>query len=584
MTNQGKPIRILVVDDDIVDRESVKRALKRSGLTVESCEASTGAAALQVCEEQDFDCLLLDYRLPDLNGADLLDRIQRLKCEAAPPAIFLTGQGSEDLALKVIEAGALDYIPKEEVSPSVLRRAVRYALGRQHYLQHLNRLALHDDLTGLGNRALFQSQMDQTIAHAERAGSSAALFLIDLDNFKDINDTLGHESGDQLLKLVASRLTTVTRADETLARLGGDEFVIAATGLVDDQAAAALAARLIAVLSEPFDIDGRQCLVAASIGISVCPRDGDRSERLLGNADLALYMAKGQGGGTYRFYSNDMSERAHARRELQTDLRAAVKECQFDLHYQPKIEPASGRLVGMEALLRWNRPQHGMVSPAEFIPVAEACGLMQPLGAWVLRRACEQSHAWQGLGRAHVRMAVNLSPRQLVDDTIVDTVEELLAEFDLDPADLELEFTESAVMSNLNGAALQLRRLGALGVTIAIDDFGIGYSSLARLQELPVQKLKIDRSLVSGLDDDHGKAAIVEAIVALGRKLGLAIVAEGVETEAELRFVRELGCDEVQGFHLCRPLPADQIAERYGLTPSWPVGTGDGPWLSSPSA
>ena len=565
MTASDKPIRILLVDDDVVDRQNVKRALKRSGLTVETSETSTGMSALEVCEEVDFDCLLLDYRLPDVDGADLLDRIRRLKCEAAPPTIFLTGQGSEDLAVQVIEAGALDYIAKDEVSPSVLRRAVRYALSRQQYLQHLNRLALHDDLTGLANRALFQHQISQGIAHAKRLGTSAAVFLVDLDNFKDINDTLGHESGDHLLKLVAGRLATATRADEALARLGGDEFAIVATDLGDDEAAATLAGRMLEGLSEPFDIDGHQCLVAASVGISVYPRDGDRSDRLLGNADLALYKAKHEGGGTYCFYDGDMTVRAHARRELQTDLRAAVKDRQFDLHYQPKIEPVSGRIVGVEALIRWHRPNHGFVSPAEFIPAAEACGLMQPLGAWVLRRACEQSRDWQGFGRAPVRMAVNLSPRQLVDDSIVGTVERLLDEFNIDPVDLELEFTESAVMSNLTGAARQLGRLSALGVTIAIDDFGIGYSSLARLQQLPVKKLKIDRSLVSGLDGDHGKAAIVEAIIALGQKLGLAIVAEGVETEAELQFVRERGCDEVQGYHFCRPLPADQIAEKYGL-------------------
>ena len=570
MTTSEKPIRILLVDDDVVDRESVKRALNRSGLTVETNETSTGMSALEVCGEVDFDCLLLDYRLPDFDGADLLEKIRRLKCEAAPPTIFLTGQGSEDLAVRVIEAGALDYIAKDEVSPSVLRRAVRYALSRQQYLQHLNRLALHDDLTGLANRALFQHQIGQGIAHARRLGTSAAVFLIDLDNFKDINDTLGHECGDQLLKLVAHRLAMATRSDESLARLGGDEFAIVATDLADDEAAATLASRMVEGLAEPFDIDGHQCLVAASVGISVCPRDGEGSERLLGNADLALYKAKHEGGGTYCFYDSDMTVRAHARRELQTDLRAAVKERQFELHYQPKIEPVSGRLVGLEALARWNRPNHGFVSPAEFIPAAEACGLIQPLGAWVLRRACEQSRSWQGYGRPPVRIAVNLSPRQLVDDSIVGTVERLLGEFGVDPADLELECTESAVMSNLAGAARHLGRLSALGVTIAIDDFGIGYSSLARLQQLPVQKLKIDRSLVSGLDRDHGKAAIVEAIIALGQKLGLAIVAEGVETEAELQFIRERGCDEVQGYHFCRPLPADQIAAKYGLAPTRP--------------
>ena len=566
MTATDKAIRILLVDDDVVDRQNVKRALNRSGLTVETSEASTGMSALEVCEAADFDCLLLDYRLPDFDGADLLERIRRLRCEA-PPTIFLTGQGSEDLAVRVIEAGALDYIAKDEVSPSVLRRAVRYALSRQQYLQHLNRLALHDDLTGLANRALFHHQISQGIAHAKRLGTSAAVFLVDLDNFKDINDTLGHESGDHLLKLVAGRLATATRADESLARLGGDEFAIVATDLCDDEAAATLAGRMLEGLAEPFDIDGHQCLVAASVGISVCPRDGDSSDRLLGNADLALYKAKHEGGGTYCFYDGNMTVRAHARRELQTDLRAAVKERQFDLHYQPKIEPVSGQIVGVEALLRWNRPNHGFVSPAEFIPAAEACGLMQPLGAWVLRRACEQSSDWQAFGCPSVRMAVNLSPRQLVDDSIVGTVKRLLGEFDIDPVNLELEFTESAVMSNLAVAARQLARLSALGVTIAIDDFGIGYSSLARLQQLPVQKLKIDRSLVSGLDGDHGKAAIVEAIIALAQKLGLAIVAEGVETEAELEFVRERGCDEVQGYHFCRPLPADQIAEKYGLAP-----------------
>ena len=436
-------------------------------------------------------------------------------------------------------------------------------------------MARHDALTGLSNRLCFHERLERLLRQLRQpsesgapcagAGGIAVLYL-DLDRFKGVNDTLGHPAGDALLKTVAARIAAATRRGReregtTIARLGGDEFAVAvAVGAGPAAAradAAALAARLVSVLDEPFEIEGHQVVAGTSIGIALAPRDGECPDRLLKAADLALYKAKAEGRGTFRFFEPEMDRQAQAQRALETDLRRALAAGEFELHYQPILDLRTDRVSGFEALLRWNHPDRGRVSPAEFVPVAEEIGLMAPIGDWVLRAACAEAAAWPG----GLKVAVNLSPAQFRGRTLVASVAEALRTSGLPPERLELEITETVLLERSEPNLDQLHQLRALGARIAMDDFGTGYSSLGYLRAFPFDKIKIDRSFVHDLeeDGDGGCAAIVRAVSGLGASLGVRTTAEGVETAAQLAFIRAEGCTEVQGYHLSPPLPAPEI-------------------------
>ena len=428
----------------------------------------------------------------------------------------------------------------------------------------IRRLALHDPLTGLPNRALLLDRLGQALAHARREGGLAAVFLLDLDRFKEINDTLGHPVGDQLLGAVASRIAGAVRASDTLARLGGDEFALVQPKLTQPADAAALAAKILGTFAAPFQLDGHEVHVATSIGIALFPQDGPDPDVLLKNADLALYRAKAQGRDRFRLFEPAMDEEAQARRRLERELRQALERGEFVLHYQPQLELATGRFAGVEALVRWHHPERGLVPPGAFIPAAEASGLIRPLGAWVLREACRQANAWHGRGW-ELSVAVNLSPAQLRQNGVLPMIGEALAATGLEPARLELEITEGVLMENVQhkGDGF-LRGLAADGVRLAIDDFGTGYSSLAYLKHLPVDTIKIDRSFVRDLGRHPRDEALVRGIVMLGQSLGKRVVAEGVENATQLSLLRELGCDQAQGFFIARPQRAEQFEPLLG--------------------
>jgi diguanylate cyclase (GGDEF)-like protein len=423
------------------------------------------------------------------------------------------------------------------------------------------RLAHYDELTGLPNRNLFASHLAHALTRARRLDQSVALLFIDLDRFKHINDALGHDVGDEVLKIVGERLSEALRASDLLARLGGDEFVVIAEDVAPSEAAAALAAKLIAAVDRPIKVGGHELTLTASLGISRFPNDGTDVQTLLKNADTAMYRAKEQGRNGFQFYSPHMGSANRDRLALETHLKKAVQERnQFVLQYQPRVSLRDGRITGVEALVRWQHPERGLVPPGDFIPLAEELGLIAPLGDWVLRTACTQAVTWQRAGLG-LRVAVNISARQLHGGTFLADLRACLAQTGLQPNWLELEITESVMMQRTQHVTELLQSLEALGVALSVDDFGTGYSSLAYLKRLQVDSLKIDQSFVSGVPADDEDVAIVRAVVALARSLHLEVVAEGVEERAQLDFLRSEGCDAAQGYLIGRPMSASQLED-----------------------
>jgi len=418
-------------------------------------------------------------------------------------------------------------------------------------------LAFHDQLTGLPNRRLVEDRLSQAVAHADRSGTRVALLALDLDTFKTINETLGHGTGDKLIRGIARRLRDCVRETDTLARIGGDEFLLVLTDLRSGEAASVIAAKILAGIAEPIEIDGHGLLTTASIGIAVYPGDGEDFSTLFKKADTAMYQAKEEGRNGWRFFDERMNHDVVAGLRLRGDLCRALDQGELDLHYQPQLDLAGNRVIAAEALVRWTHPELGPVPPDRFIPLAEETGLIVPIGTWVLEQACHRAAAWQREGLAGIGVAVNLSAVQLARDDLVQTVTAALAASGLPPSCLELELTESILIRDAEQRLATLARIKALGVRLAIDDFGTGYSSFSYLKRFAVDRLKIDRSFVCGLTRTPDDDAIIRAIIQMAHSLGLRAIAEGVETEAARERLRQLGCDEIQGYLLARPLPAD---------------------------
>lgn len=432
--------------------------------------------------------------------------------------------------------------------------------------KHVLHAAQHDALTGLPNRALLRDRLRREVTRARRGDRRFALHLLDLDGFKGVNDLVGHAGGDKLLKAVAARLRGLAREGDVVARLGGDEFAILQTDVTGDDAAL-LAARIREAVAEPRSICGERVTATASIGVTLHPNDGADFEELFRHADLAMYRAKGAGGNQHRFFAADMDARARQAAALDADLRRALVHEQFVLHYQPQVSLATGRIVGVEALLRWRQADGRIIGPGQFLPRAEENGFIVPINEWVIREACGQLVAWQRAGLPPLRMGVNLSPVQLQRQSVPLLVARILGEMSLDPRLLDLELTESTVTQDAESVALQLRQLRELGVMVSIDDFGTGYSSLSYVKQFPADRLKIDQSFVRDLLTDPSDAAIVRAVINLGHSLGLEVVAEGVETAEQAEHLKAEGCDEVQGYYFGRPMPASEIAALLGPAP-----------------
>lgn len=428
-----------------------------------------------------------------------------------------------------------------------------------HMARHANHVETHDALTDLPNRQYLSANLAEALPATQQAGHPLALLMVDLDQFKNINDGLGHSVGDRLLQQFADRLRSIIREENTLVRLGGDEFVLLVGDWDSESVPAHMAQRILDAASIPFQVDGQELHITCSIGISLYPHDGVTSDALMQHADAALYEAKASGRNAYRFFTEEMNQRVGDRVRLEARLRKALAEERLLLHYQPQYRVSDGKLVGVEALLRWPDPEEGYIAPSRFIPIAEESSLIKPIGAWVLKEACRQAVAWQNQGLPPVVMAVNLSVMQLVATNVVSNVQSVLQESGLAPEWLELEITESMLMADPEPTIASLADIRRLGVKVAIDDFGTGYSSFAYLKKLPLDKIKIDKSFVDDVSTDASSRAIVQAIIAVAGSLGLTALAEGVETKDQYRLLKDYGCDAIQGYLFSRAIPPEDV-------------------------
>jgi len=544
---------VLIVDDDRGMRFALRNVLANDGYSLH--EAESGSQALELCKRHMPDLVLMDAIMPELDGFVACRRIRQLPGATHTPVLMITALDDEASIERAFLAGASDYVTKP-VHFAVLRRRVARLLHASRAEKRMHRLAYNDPLTGLPNRTLFNERIAQLLDFACREGQALAILFVDLDRFKLVNDTLGHHIGDLLLKAVAERSLRCVRGGDLIARLGGDEFTLVLPGVSSQNVVAKVAQKLCNALSRPFVFMGREIYITASIGISMYPTDGQDIGTLVKHADTAMFRAKERGSG-YQFYESAMGTAMTQRQELENDLRHALDRNQFVLHFQPQADVANGRITGMEVLIRWQHPTRGLVLPDGFIPLAEETGLILQLGEWVLRTACGHLKAWLRRGYVHLKMAVNVSGIQLEGGDFAQKVKAILDEVNLSPSFLELEITESSIMKHAKDVVATLEQLKQMGITLTIDDFGTGYSSLSYLKRFPIDRLKVDRSFIWDIPGDSDGSAIVTGILALARSLRLEAVAEGVENEKQIEFLRNYRCDLMQGYYISKPLPAD---------------------------
>lgn len=555
-------LNILLVEDDEDDFVMTRDLLLEiDGLRFDLDWASTFKDGLTKIMQKAHDVYLLDYRLGERTGLDLLREGYAIGCEA--PFIILTGQGDHEIDVQAMEAGAADFLVKGQFNTLLLDRSIRYSIAQSRAERRLAYLAHYDDLTKLPNRILFMDRLRQALALSKRENFLIGLLFLDLDRFKVINDTLGHSTGDLLLQQVAGRLKNCVRESDTVARLGGDEFVVLLSAIAQAENASLLAQGIVDALTSPFFLDGQEVFTSPSIGIALSPIDGKDAENLVKKADVAMYQAKDRGGNNYQYFSKSMNKRTHERLNFEIRLRRALKREEFMLYYQPQFAVNSDKLVGMEALLRWRISEDEIALPCQFIPLLEETGIINAVGEWVLYTACTQNRLWQQAGLPSLRMAVNLSSRQLNQSNIVDVVARVLAGTGLDAAWLELELTENTMMKNLQENMETIYQLKNLGLQLAIDDFGTGYSSLSSLSKIPVDRLKIDCSFIWNIGKNSVDEKIIQAVIALAHSLNLVTVAEGVETPEQLSFLRKHNCHEVQGFYCGKPTPAEEFMQFF---------------------
>jgi diguanylate cyclase (GGDEF)-like protein len=551
---------VLLIEDNPGDARLIEEMIREDPATpFRLVYVDRLSRALEHLSSADTALVLLDLSLPDSTGLETFSRVYAHS--PAVPIIVLTGNDDQMFALAAVKSGAQDYLVKSRLDRELLLRSMQYSIERKRYQVQLEHQANTDALTGLPNRNLLHDRLRQAV-YAQRDARAIAVVFMDLDHFKFVNDSLGHSTGDVLLKAMGERLRSVLRESDTVGRVGGDEFVLILNDQPNEEIIYRAMQRICAKVAEPITLEGKELHVTCSAGITLCPQDGRDVDTLLKNADAAMYRAKEHGRANFQFFTSEMNERVSERLALENALRRAIERNELALHYQSKVSLKTGRIVGAEALVRWVHAEWGLVRPARFIALAEETGLIVSIGEWVLREACRQTRAWLDAGLEPGAVSVNLSVRQFRQHGLVRTVSRVLAETGLEPSQLEMELTESMVMHNVEAAIAVLQGLKQLGVKLSVDDFGIGYSSLAYLKNLPIDTLKIDRSFVRDIGDgaEADDGVIAQAIISLGHALHLKVIAEGVETDAQMRFLRRHSCDEVQGFFYGEAVPPEAHA------------------------
>lgn len=558
--NATVPLRTLIIEDCDDDAMLLVNVIKKAGFDPNFIRVDDKYDLEQALGAQHWDIIFSDYTMPSFNGHDALKMVRMHDPDV--PFFFVSGTIGEDRAVEAMRLGAQDYFIKGNLRrlPSAINRELKDSQQRRNHRlaeERIYHLANYDSLTGLPNRMLFTERLSQAI---ESATGVIGVFDLNLSRFKDINDHLGSAAGDALLVEFAQRLSAIEGLLNTVARLSADEFAILILDMDDAASMQARADQILATLAQPFVLSRYEWRIHASIGASLYPRDGDNCDDLLANAMMALHHAQ-QMSSDNSFLAYDQQMRAQLQEKiiLQHALETALERNELELHYQPQVSLDTKCIVGVEALMRWRRPDHGLVSPIKFIPMAEESGMIVSIGGWALRSACRQLGQWQANGAQPLRVAVNFSAYQFRQRHLVEEVRNTLTEFAVSPEFFEIEITESALMQDADAAQSILFKLRDLGISIALDDFGTGYSSLSYLKRFPVTLLKIDRAFVSDLPQDEDDAAIVHAIVAMADKLNMEVIAEGVETYEQLHFLKEAGCDMAQGYYLARPTPAAEL-------------------------
>lgn len=556
----GHKVRILFVDREQGEYLLIAEILSHiSPVEYELVWCNQLNNALPQILSEEFDVVLLDYYWGEATARDLLNAARVQVCHT--PIVVMTDEMETEVDREAIQSGAADYLIKGQIDHLLLERCLRYAIERKKTEQRLSRLAHYDPLTDIPNRILFRDRLEHAINLAERDGNSFTLMFIDLNGFKQVNDNFGHDAGDMIIRICAERLNACLRRSDSVARIGGDEFTLLLQNIGSHTDVAHIAEKVIAAIAQPADINGNLVVVGCSIGIAIYPQAGRDADTLLKHADMAMYRAKQEEGSSFRFFTEVMNQDVRRQLRLESDLRVALRKQQFELHYMPRIDVATGKVVALEALLRWNKPGEGILNASEFIAIAEETGVINAIGYWAIRQACYDLKLLQPIWGDHLMMAINLSVRQFKDENLVREVARIFADNDIQPGDIEFELTETAFSDNIELVSLCMRPLSFFGINFLLDSFGSGNSSFLHLQRLPVTSVKIDASFIAELNRSLTDKRLVAAMITLAHNLGKWVVVEGVETREQSEWLQSMGCDLMQGFFFSPPQTLVQLQE-----------------------
>ncbi|GMR16722.1 MAG: hypothetical protein BMS9Abin31_1092 [Gammaproteobacteria bacterium] len=555
---EERPI-VVLADDDPSIRLMVRHVLESEDFDI--IEASDGLEAIKAVEKHHPALILLDAVMPGIDGFTTCQQIKE-KGHTDIPVMMITGLDDDASVERAYEVGAIDFITKP-IKWAVLKHRVKSVVAKVIAERKVQLLAYRDTLTGLPNRLLFADRLEQAVMRSDRSRTSMALMLVDIDDFKLVNDSFGHDAGDKLIKAVGELISKSLRRADTIARLGGDEFAVIIEGIDGPEDAISIADNLTTILEHNVRLDDQETYTSASIGIAIYPDDGKDARTLLKNADTAMFRAKENGRHCFQFYKPEMSVSAMERLDLENSLKAAFENDEFLIHYQPVIDIHKNEVVGVEALLRWQHPDKGMIQPSDFVGVVEDCGLIVALGEWLIFSVCKQIKMWQDAGLENQNVSINLAPRQFKEQDLVALFTQAMAESNIEGTSLSVEVTERTLIDNIGEVESTLKKLRDMGLKILLDDFGTGYASLAYLKEFPVDVVKIDRAFITGIPDNEEDSTIVDAIAGLTRGLKLSLHAEGVENERQLSVLKSIGCQYAQGFYWSKALPGNEYEQFY---------------------